>query len=224
CLPEGVAYSFQPQTSNEQKDKPPGDPPAPIRGAVGPGVDPRDPEPGGLLRSEYGVLEGLHGEDLGHRLCLDLDGLARLRVAAHASGAMALDAAADAGDHKFSGAAPALLGGERGQGFEEPCYLLLLQLALLRHCGHYLTLAHWLGCHGILLSSLKIKLGCLRLARCAQPLQSSTAHYSRRLPVTQAKYLLGRRDAPWQPHLLGRQGVTAALTRGRVPGRITPRP
>src|ERR1700677_2691483 len=77
-----------------------------------------------LLWRRDNVLGGLGHAELHHGLGLDLDGLAGLRVAAHASLALGLHQTADTGDYEH----PALLGlldGGLRQQVKESCGLLV---------------------------------------------------------------------------------------------------
>jgi protein-S-isoprenylcysteine O-methyltransferase Ste14 len=86
----------------------------------------------GLLLLRWGdrVLGGLGHAELDHRLGLDLDGFAGLRVASDAGLALRLHQAADAGNHKYA----VLLGfldGRLCQKVQEGCHLLVGQFQFL---------------------------------------------------------------------------------------------
>jgi hypothetical protein len=84
---------------------------------------------GKLLAAEDRVLRGFGDAELHDALGLDLDGLAGLRVAAHAGGAVLEDELADAGQRE---GVFRVLVSERGEVFENFAGLFLGDFSLLR--------------------------------------------------------------------------------------------
>src|SRR5260370_29007264 len=107
---------------------------------------------------EGGVLEGLGGAQAHHGLGLDLDGLAGLRVAAHARLAVGFHRAADIGDDEFSRSALALSYRQFEELFKKHRFGLLRRAALFSNVRHDLRLAHRL-CHLGYVSSSEVGAG-----------------------------------------------------------------
>src|SRR2546426_2149985 len=91
---------------------------------------------------EGGVLEGLGSAQAHHGLGLDLDGLAGLRVAAHARLAVGFHRAADIGDDEFSRSALALSYRQLEELFKKHRCSLLRGAALFSNVRYDLRLAH----------------------------------------------------------------------------------
>src|SRR5712691_5350702 len=96
---------------------------------------------------QNGVFERLRCAQTHHRLGLDLDGLAGLRVAAHARLAVRFHGAAEVRNHELTGCALALSHRELEELFKKERRDFLRSAALFREMRHDFRLAHWLGCH-----------------------------------------------------------------------------
>src|ERR1700739_1904292 len=104
---------------------------------------------------QHGILQDLGGTQPHHRLRLDLDLFARLRIPAEARLPMRLDHAADSGNHKFSSSTLGFLDGKLVKFLEELSDGLLRCADLFGDMRNDFGLAHWLGCHFVLLILLK---------------------------------------------------------------------
>src|SRR6266446_1922943 len=91
---------------------------------------------------EGGVLEGLGSAQAHHGLGLDLDGLAGLRVAAHARLAVGFHRTADIGDDEFSRSALALSYRQLEELLKKHRCGLLRGAALFSNVRYDLRLAH----------------------------------------------------------------------------------
>src|ERR1700675_2283117 len=92
---------------------------------------------------QNGVFERLRSAQTHDRLGLDFDGLAGLRVAAHACLAVRFHGAAEVRDHKFSRSALALFHRKLKELFKKERCGFLGSGALLREMRHDFRLAHW---------------------------------------------------------------------------------
>src|SRR5215467_8047918 len=99
------------------------------------------------------ILENLRRAQANDSLGLDLDGLAGLRIAAHARLTMCLHHASDAGNDELACRTLGFLHRELVQLFEEGRRLLLGCAELLGEVSDDLGFAHWLSCHLVCLSS-----------------------------------------------------------------------
>src|SRR5215510_11338285 len=108
-------------------------------------------KPRNLLQD--GVFQSLGRAQTHHGLCLDLDCLAGLRIAAHARLAMRLDHAPDSRDDELPSAALGFFHRQLVQLFEKQSYLLLRCAELVGDVRNDLGFAEWLGCHLVCLSS-----------------------------------------------------------------------
>src|SRR5581483_6311166 len=144
-------HAFQPRVQAEcapRKRKSPAEPePTGLRGAQNCFRLRRESRTrrGKLLQDR--VLERLRCAQPDHRLGLDLDGLAGLRIAAHARLAVRLHRAADVRNHEFARATLAFLFPQLEKLLKKERGGLLRCATLFGESCHDLALAHWLGCH-----------------------------------------------------------------------------